>query len=161
MTQALVRAFETPTFKKLLHQKGGWDYDKAKDWPNDPAEYGVGLVEREPEDKEEYEFWESIAKNSFKVPTDGSKNPIASRWQRALECPKRRAKYEATSGRIAKATFRSEWAKERHEQVKVTYVQTTEESRQLWKESKSLPIGKIAMELGGGKAGWMLATIPN
>eukprot|EP00959_Pyramimonas_sp_CCMP1952_P465156 9487805-Pyramimonas_sp.AAC.1 len=36
LTKALVTAFESPVFKEMLHQKGGWDYAKAKDWPQDP-----------------------------------------------------------------------------------------------------------------------------
>ncbi|CAK0788114.1 unnamed protein product, partial [Prorocentrum cordatum] len=151
-------AFETPTFRNLLWQKGGWDYSAAKSWPQDPEAFGASNLQREPEDEAEFRFWEDISKQNYKVSTDGKNNPVASRWQRALEDPVRRQKYESISGRAAKRAFRSDWAREKHEEVKISYSKTTEETRSLWKKSKYMPIGAIAIKLGGGKAGWMLAS---
>eukprot|EP00959_Pyramimonas_sp_CCMP1952_P199962 4182518-Pyramimonas_sp.AAC.1 len=68
---------------------------------------------RQPDDPEEFQFWQNIASRGYSVSLDGARcNPIAGRWQRELDKKDAngvtlRSKYEAVSGANRKRQFRA------------------------------------------------------
>ena len=91
-----------------------------------------------------------------KVPTScKAGNAVAGRWARARNSDKKiAAEYEAIKGEQAKADYRKKWAKKEFDKHVTVFKKVRSETREHWKNSEYLAIGRIAWLEGGGKAGW-------
>jgi hypothetical protein len=141
---------------KQLHKMGNISHGESV---GEPEDFGPKMVIKSEEEAKEFEFWTNMSSLNFKVNTDGGRgNPVAGRWQRALDGDENlRQRYEATVGRKKRQDFRRDWCKAKYDDYMIEHSRTTEEVRKQWKNSRYLPIGRIAVEEGGGKAGWLQA----
>ena len=111
--------------------------------------------EEEEDDDDEASFWENVKKAGFTVPARAEKGyPIAGRWARRLAADaKLRQTYEETQGRVAKATFRQNWAREQYKSYLETKKVTEQHSVAEGMEGTMYSLERIAVEEGGGPAG--------
>ena len=86
-------------------------------------------------------------------------NPVGGRWARAKKDSKIiSAEYDQCVGDPAKARYRQEWAKKQWNIHVKEFIQIKKEVRESWKRSTYMPVGRMAVEEGGGKAGWLQAS---
>eukprot|EP00959_Pyramimonas_sp_CCMP1952_P404021 8465906-Pyramimonas_sp.AAC.1 len=103
----------------------------------------------------EQKFWTNIKDNGFDFDARGYKgNPVAGRFQRYLKAnPAKHDEYQSAQGPDAKRAFRPTWAKQQHDKVVISKSYTESEILEEFRGSVYRPLGRIAVEEGGGAQG--------
>ncbi|CAK0836931.1 unnamed protein product [Prorocentrum cordatum] len=110
---------------------------------------------------EEELMWRHLQSKGFLFGTaKGAGNPIAGRWQRALDRdPELHAAYIREAGYTNKAAFRQRWAEgefKKWERMHEMKIATTNSKKEKLK-GEHLSLGRIAWKFGGGGTGKKLA----
>eukprot|EP00959_Pyramimonas_sp_CCMP1952_P454481 9469975-Pyramimonas_sp.AAC.2 len=168
LQQQMGAAFKSEPFQVMLKEKGH-DFAQHDSWPADPEAAGAILQNKEvlkhltTPQQNEFLFWENIKNNGWEVPTAATKgNPIGKRWDRAIRSPTEagealRMAYGKRADGADKAAFRKDWARKEYLKKSVTWTHLVKETREHWKKSVYIPLGRVAHFEGGGKAGWIQA----
>ena len=115
--------------------------------------------ELDEEEEKERQLWASLEAQKFKFGTGGAAgNPMAGRWARWLkENAEQKALYEKEKGRAAKEESRRRWYQQKFDEYREQRSFTTTSSERQLKEARYYSLERIAVEEGGGKAGFRAA----